>query len=89
MSATSVTRIPAGTFPGSAGTSAWVKPSRCASDSLRCTPVTLLTSPASPTSPIATRFLGSGVSLAALARASATARSAAGSESRTPPTVAE
>jgi hypothetical protein len=37
---------------------------------------------------MATRFFGSGVSLAALASASATARSAAGSVSRTPPTVA-
>lgn len=31
MSATSVTFIPAGTLPGSLGTRAWVKPSRCAS----------------------------------------------------------
>lgn len=88
MSATSVTFIPAGTLPGSDGTSACVKPRRWASASRRWTPVTRLTSPASPTSPIATRFFGNGVSLAADASARAIARSAAGSESFTPPTVA-
>ncbi len=56
--ATSRTFMPSGTLPGSAGTRACVKPSRCASESLRCTPVTRLTSPARPTSPIATEVLG-------------------------------
>ncbi len=88
MSATSTTFMPDGTLPGSGGTSAWVKPSRCASASRRCTPVTRLTSPARPTSPIATRLLGSGVSEEELATARAIARSAEGSESFTPPTVA-
>ena len=80
--------MPAGTLPGSRGTSAWVNPSRAASASRRAVPVTRRISPASPTSPMATRPVASGSLFVDPATARATARSVAGSVSRTPPTVA-
>ena len=81
---------PSGTGPDPrtpAGTTARVKPSRAASARRRWAPVTGRTSPARPISPKATVPCGSGRSVMAPARARVTARSAAGSVRRTPPTV--
>src|SRR5512144_1782300 len=86
--ATGTTVIPSGTGPGSGGTRAVVNPSRAASASRRPSAVTGRSSPASPTSPTATRPGGSGRSATVLATARAAARSPAGSAIRPPPTVA-
>ena len=87
---TSRTEKPGGILPGplgDAGTTAWVKPSRATSWILRLISGTGRTSPASPISPKHTSRWGSGRSWAADASAMHTARSVAGSVSRTPPTV--
>ena len=64
------------------------KPSRAASVTRREISGTWRTSPASPTSPNATKSCGSAKSCIEEATARVQARSVAGSESFTPPTVA-
>jgi hypothetical protein len=87
-SATSNVLMSAGSGPESGGTSAWVKPNLAASVSLLPTPVTLRTSPANPTSPMATSLGDSARSRIPDHTAKATARSTAGSVTFMPPTVA-
>ena len=69
------------------GTRARPNPSRAASASRRGVRLTWRISPARPTSPHATRSAASGRPVAADARARQRARSAPGSDTRTPPTA--
>src|SRR5437899_6286278 len=71
--------------PAERPTTARWNPSRAHSRSRVPTPGTARTSPARPTSPMATRSCGSGAPVIELARARASARSTAGSSARNPP----